>query len=82
MASQVTDDKQIQIDRLKGFLVGLTALRQAFGMEVGGCGECGSAWVYDVLTDEYVGHEIEWDPKHNDWKFDQGSILPGDEPIR
>lgn len=80
--SQIDADAQIQVDRLKGFLVGLTALRQAFGMEVGGCGECGSAWVEDLLEGEVVGQELEWDDERNDWRFDQGSILPGDEPVR
>jgi hypothetical protein len=82
MSDQIQQDRLNQQDRLRGFLAGLTGLRLAFGMQVGGCGECGSAWVDDVLVGQIVGQELEWDESRNDWKFSQGSILTGDEPMR
>lgn len=68
-------DEEIQKDRLRGFLDGLTKLREDFGMEVGGCGDCGSAWVYDLLTVDFVGQELVWSDERSEWQFRQGSIL-------
>ncbi len=68
-------ETETQEERLRGFLSGLAVLRDRWNMQVGGCGECGSAWVEDISSGETVGQEIEWDDKAGGWRFGQGSIL-------
>lgn len=73
-------------DRLRMFLSELAVLRQEYGLEVGGCGECGSPWVRDVDVNDngslhgpdppgQVGRFLWWDG--NEYVFRQGSILGG-----
>ena len=35
-------------ERIESFMVELADLTNKYGLEVGGCGDCGSAWVADV----------------------------------
>lgn len=61
--------------RLRLFLAELAVLREEYGMEIGGCGECGSPFVHDVRaapTDDPVGRWLHFHGGR--YFFRQGSI--------
>ena len=47
--------------KLKAFLIELTALTDKYNIEIGGCGCCGSPWLYDNEVNEYLGECLEFD---------------------
>lgn len=66
-----------QQTRLRLFLAELAVLRDEYGMEIEGCGECGSPAVRDVLEDQesqasQVGRFLAWNGEK--YVFRQGSI--------
>lgn len=70
-----------QQTRLRLFLAELAVLREEYGMEIEGCGECGSPAVRDVGTlldepdqsdDGQVGRFLAWNGER--YVFRQGSI--------
>lgn len=63
-------------DRTRLFLAELAVLREAYSLEIGGCGECGSPWVRDVSDGEMeadVGWFLGWDSKVGSYVFRQGT---------
>ena len=42
------------MDRLEKFLNELSALTQKYGLEIGGCGCCGSPWVLEIESGVYA----------------------------
>jgi hypothetical protein len=85
----VTVDSRSQADRLRLFLAELGVLREQYGFEIGGCGECGSPWVRDLdepaappntvrlPSNGQVGLFLAWDGEQ--YVFRQGSVLGGED---
>lgn len=61
-------------ERTRLFLAELAVLRETYGLEIGGCGECGSPWVTDVSAEvEPVGWFLAWDSSRGEYVFRQGT---------
>jgi len=56
------DEKE---ERKRFFLEGLAWLTEKSGVEIGGCGECGSPWLNDVVTDETLATFVIRDRETN-----------------
>ena len=58
--------------RLAFFLAGLADLREKYGMEIDGCGDCGSPWIRDVQIEHYhrAASYLEWDSKEECYTYD------------
>ncbi len=58
-------------ERVEAFLVELSALSRKHGIEIGGCGCCGSPYLSDISHPVEVGHrekeEVRYDTE--DWHY-------------
>lgn len=54
------EDRETRQQRLDMFMAELAVLREQYGLEIGGCGECGSPWVYDVEDQQDLGWHLAW----------------------
>lgn len=43
------------------FLEELTELTKKYGIEIGGCGCCGSPWLNDMISCEFLGEKLYFD---------------------
>jgi len=50
-------------DRIADFLQELAKLTDKYGIEVGGCGCCGSPWLEDTKNRDNLGDELTYDSK-------------------
>ena len=48
-------------DRITDFLQELAKLTDKYGIEVGGCGCCGSPWLDDTKNRNCLGEELTYD---------------------
>lgn len=71
----MTTEAEDREQRLRLFLAELAVLRGEYGLEIGGCGECGSPYVTDLDGGSQVGLFLAWDGEG--YVFRQGSILGG-----
>lgn len=51
--------KEIEKQKLDAFLAELAALTKAHGLAIGGCGCCGSPFVYDVNDGTVLMEEVK-----------------------
>ena len=49
------------MDRLNQFLKELSILTQKYGIEIGGCGCCGSPWLWDNNAGKESAANLEYD---------------------
>ena len=50
------------MEKLEMFLKELTELTNKYGIAIGGCGCCGSPWVYDTTSDDgFLIDNLEYD---------------------
>ena len=57
-------------EKVKDFLTELSALTQKYGIAIGGCGCCGSPWLY--YTDESLNlnaDDLKYDEKTKQYKI-------------
>lgn len=47
--------------RIKHFLKELEYLTEKYGIEIGGCGCCGSPYFRDLKNKKYIGIDLEYD---------------------
>lgn len=48
-------------ERNDKFLEELTELTKKYGIEIGGCGCCGSPWLNDMIDCEFIGENLYFD---------------------
>ena len=51
------------MNRLEFFLNELSELTKKHGFEIGGCGCCGSPWVFDKNNDIFIAESLRYDDK-------------------
>lgn len=66
------EERDNKLRRLDMFMAELAVLREQYGLEIGGCGECGSPWVYDVEDETDLGWHLAW--QGDRYIFKQGDI--------
>lgn len=51
------------------FFKELTELTNKYGFSIGGCGCCGSPWVRDVNTGEYIADDLCYDESEKKYEY-------------
>ena len=47
-------------EKLEAFLKELAELTNKYGLSIGGCGCCGSPWIEDINTREYIDYGLTY----------------------
>lgn len=57
--------------KIDDFLNELSALTQKYGIEIGGCGCCGSPWLCILGENYFVGDQLGYDEKSKHYEISQ-----------